>query len=196
MTQMPVGASMTQEQMMQMQHQAAMQNQATMQNMGQMPGMAPSMPMNMAPAQPMMAPMQPMMAPAQPVAAPQEKSNNININIENTNNNNNEGGNGGVKTSEVLLAKIVNDMNKEKEVAYPQTWPDNPTAVTCAYCKATIRTKVKHKAGKQANFWCCLTACIIPPFCCLPLCMKSCTDPTHKCPNCKKELGTNKKQVC
>ena len=80
---------------------------------------------------------------------------------------------------------------------YPQTWPDESMMVTCAYCKQTVKTKVTLKAGKKTKNKACLFGCLTGCLCCIiPYCMKSTKDPTHKCTNCKKELGTNKKQGC
>ena len=73
---------------------------------------------------PAMTVMGPAIAPvAQPAAALKEEKQAININVINENKNGN-GGDEGAKASDILLAKLVADMNKEKELPYPQTWPD------------------------------------------------------------------------
>ncbi|ODM94196.1 Lipopolysaccharide-induced tumor necrosis factor-alpha factor [Orchesella cincta] len=66
--------------------------------------------------------------------------------------------------------------------------------MTCPHCRSEIQTKTDKKPSIVA--WisaavCCLVGCWLG--CCLiPLCVDSCMDVDHRCPNCNAHLGTHR----
>ncbi|CAH0397309.1 unnamed protein product [Chilo suppressalis] len=66
-----------------------------------------------------------------------------------------------------------------------------PSQVTCPSCRATIVTRVDHKATTKTHVIAlilCLFLCW--PCVCVPYCMDSCQNADHYCPNCNSYLGT------
>ncbi|XP_070548001.1 lipopolysaccharide-induced tumor necrosis factor-alpha factor homolog [Ptychodera flava] len=73
--------------------------------------------------------------------------------------------------------------------AVPQLGP-SPTAVTCPNCRQSVVSEVEMSANTMA-WMCCVIMflCGLWLCCFIPLCMASCQDATHRCPNCKHVLG-------
>jgi len=67
-----------------------------------------------------------------------------------------------------------------------------PSSVTmmCPYCHNQIQTSTESEVSCTAwilGLCLCLFCCI--PCCCIPCCVDSLQDVTHRCPNCKNNLG-------
>ncbi|CAH0547744.1 unnamed protein product [Brassicogethes aeneus] len=68
-----------------------------------------------------------------------------------------------------------------------------PTRTTCPSCHAEILTTVSNMATTKTHliaFLMCILGCFC--CCCIPYCMKSCTNQKHTCPNCKAYIGEHK----
>ncbi|EER09948.1 lipopolysaccharide-induced transcription factor regulating tumor necrosis factor alpha, putative [Perkinsus marinus ATCC 50983] len=66
---------------------------------------------------------------------------------------------------------------------------DDPTTITCPYCKATTTTNVEHKVS--AGSWICVAilALVCFPLAWLPCCCDSCQQADHSCANCNRKVG-------
>ncbi|RKP37873.1 LITAF-like zinc ribbon domain-containing protein [Dimargaris cristalligena] len=66
---------------------------------------------------------------------------------------------------------------------------NRPIIATCPKCQTTVTSTIVPKVGTKAGIFALLTCLICWPLVWLPLCMDSCQDEVHQCPNCKTELG-------
>jgi len=76
-------------------------------------------------------------------------------------------------------------------VQYVQLGP-RPTQTVCPHCNCQILTRTESEPSATAwvlGFVLCL---LCWPLSCVPCCIDSLQDVTHKCPNCKRVLGTYK----
>ena len=95
--------------------------------------------------------------------------------------------------TDLPVAGTVPDAIVKKVDDIQYDFDDDPTWVTCKYCKEKIQTKVKSSTGSKGT---CLTIgmcfCLgIPGLLCRFICCnKYDTTYTHHCRKCKKPLGT------
>ncbi|CAH0380964.1 unnamed protein product [Bemisia tabaci] len=70
----------------------------------------------------------------------------------------------------------------------------DPAYIRCPHCREEVITKTNTSSRCCAHVCCCtmLITGICIPFCWVPYCMKSCERTTHRCPKCKKMLGTHR----
>ncbi|XP_022782537.1 lipopolysaccharide-induced tumor necrosis factor-alpha factor homolog [Stylophora pistillata] len=68
---------------------------------------------------------------------------------------------------------------------------ENPTAMTCPYCQATIVTATTYVSGTLTWIACGGVALMGGWLgCCLiPFCIDACKDVIHSCPNCSRQVG-------
>ncbi|XP_058059756.1 lipopolysaccharide-induced tumor necrosis factor-alpha factor homolog [Anopheles bellator] len=76
-------------------------------------------------------------------------------------------------------------------ITNPQVGPD-PVTITCPSCRATVRTKVKHRSNTSTHacaflLWIFWWPCLLVPYCC-----GCCKNANHYCPNCKAFIGSYK----
>ncbi|XP_015909785.1 lipopolysaccharide-induced tumor necrosis factor-alpha factor homolog [Parasteatoda tepidariorum] len=70
---------------------------------------------------------------------------------------------------------------------------DTPVQVTCPVCHTTVVTTTTSENGAAAWIAALIVLLICFPFFWVPLCIDSCSDIHHKCPNCNAHLGVYKK---
>merc|ERR1711874_21541 len=64
-----------------------------------------------------------------------------------------------------------------------------PVMTTCGNCQANITTETITETSAVAWMSAAFLCCFCWPFACVPLCMSSLKDVTHRCPNCKNVVG-------
>jgi len=67
-----------------------------------------------------------------------------------------------------------------------------PMTMICTQCQSQIVTRTESEPSVTAWILGLVLCCICWPLSCVPCCIDSLQDVTHKCPNCKKTLGTYK----
>jgi len=67
-----------------------------------------------------------------------------------------------------------------------------PMTMICTECQSQIVTRTESEPGVTAWILGLVLCCICWPLSCVPCCIDSLQDVTHKCPNCKKTIGTYK----
>ncbi|CDW72475.1 UNKNOWN [Stylonychia lemnae] len=61
-----------------------------------------------------------------------------------------------------------------------------PTTIECPLCKQTMTTTIKKETTSSQCIFCIILACFVPPYCCIPYCIRSCYQHRHFCSSCKK----------
>ncbi|KAJ3006262.1 hypothetical protein HKX48_000211 [Thoreauomyces humboldtii] len=65
-----------------------------------------------------------------------------------------------------------------------------PIPMHCPFCNLTVTTRVTEALGAKAWISTLFLCVFFPLASCLPLCMPSCHDKVHRCPNCTAVLAT------
>ncbi|KAJ1967072.1 hypothetical protein H4R35_006818 [Dimargaris xerosporica] len=66
---------------------------------------------------------------------------------------------------------------------------NQPILATCPKCQLQVTSEIDTKVGTKSGLFALLTCVVCWPLFWIPLCMNSCKDEVHRCPNCKTELG-------
>ncbi|KAM3915846.1 lITAF domain-containing protein [Leptodactylus fuscus] len=73
------------------------------------------------------------------------------------------------------------------QIIFKTDLADNPGLAVCPACNRQCTTSVEYKSGCLTTLLCCLLflfGCVLGCFL-IPLCVNSCKDVNHYCPNCK-----------
>ncbi|XP_077980665.1 lipopolysaccharide-induced tumor necrosis factor-alpha factor homolog [Glandiceps talaboti] len=75
-----------------------------------------------------------------------------------------------------------------------RAYGEMPVVVTCPSCQQNVLSRVSYEPGIMA-WCCCVLLCFVGCLLCMwiPLCMNSCADAIHKCPNCHNHLRTHRR---